>query len=121
MSASLLIYPKGFVCSPFANWLRDKGVEIFEVDNPIVKKVLFVPEWAHRLASIRMDIAKPADDDEVDAVIEKLARLDAESRDAALTVLDLAGLRPFLAYVKGLPRPSPESWQGCVGEGKGDG
>lgn len=117
----MLVYPKGFVCSPYSNWLRDRGVEVFEVENPIVKKVLFVPEWAHRLAALRMDVAKPADDDEVDAVIEKLARLDAESRDAALTVLDLAGLRPFLAYVKGLPRPSPESWQGRIREGTHDG
>ncbi len=94
------VAPEGFVATGSSHYFEGLGVEVVEVNRDgYILPEPYVPEWADRvMAEFRkVQWIGPERDD----TIRQLATLDEEARNAALTVLDLGGLRAFIEHVLG--------------------
>ncbi len=101
--------PEGFVPSMMSAHLEGLGIEKrarrWLREDGIQGADMYVPEWAHRVMVAMMLTGSSAATIEVtslrDDAVRVLGKLPAEQREAALTVLDLGGLRAFIEHVLG--------------------
>ncbi len=91
--------PEGFVRTPFGGHFALLGVKVVRVEGVSgTRRGTYIPDWTDRVFRVF-----PASGTARDDAIRALLAADEEARAAALTVLDLGGLRPFADHVLGRP------------------
>lgn len=102
--------PNGYVLSVAGNVLESLGIASvkrkWRLPSGLQGTDVYVPEWARRVmnAFVEADAAhQRAFQDIRNDVLKKLAALDDEARNAAMTVFDLGGKEALVQHVLGEP------------------
>ena len=96
--------PEGFVYSPWASDIAGCDADVAIIERRWRSRIGpghgaddYVPYWAHRIMN---DFMMDSFANAAFPIVERLAALDAESQRAAMTVLELGGMRELARFVE---------------------